>query len=407
MRARLLAASVAMAVASLGRSRLRTALTALGILIGIAAVVVVTALGTGARESIGGQIDSLGANLLFIFGQARVQSGARTGGTEGLTERDAAALRREAPALERASVYSGVVTQVISEFGNARIGVMGVDLPYFPVRGYDIEAGRAWTEGEELIKSKVCVIGRTASTKLFGSVDPVGRWVRIGRNAFRVIGTLVPKGQSPFEDQDDRVLVPIGAWRSRVSPTGGDRVQLIVASTRGAAWDDAAVRQVDGLLRQRHRIPEGAEPDFRVRTQAEFRAQQDAILGVVTLLLVSVAGIALFVGGVGVMNIMLVSVTERTREIGIRMAVGARHADVSLQFLLEAIALTLFGGVLGIALATGIIELLKRSLGWSMRLSAEAVGVALATSVAVGLVFGFLPARRAAALDPIEALRHE
>ncbi len=402
-------ASIRLAFSALSRRKARASLTALGILIGIAAVVVMTALGTGARERIGSQIQSLGSNLLFVFSMPVAKSGAkgRPGAQMGLTDRDADAIRREATAVTAVTVYSEVSTQVVSEFGNAKVGVMGVDRNYFPVRGFAVDTGRRWTPSEEQVKSKVCLIGRTAADKLFGNVDPVGRYVRIGRHPFMIIGTLVPKGESPFEDQDDRIIMPIGSWRARVSPTLGDRVMLIMASARSTAYTDQAVRQIDGILRQRHDIAEGDEADFKVRTQAEFQKSQDAIFGILTLLLVSVAGIALFVGGVGVMNIMLVSVTERTREIGIRMAIGARRIDIQLQFLVEAIVLTLGGGIAGIALATGIIELIRRTLEWNMSLSTTAVSVAMLTSVVIGVVFGFLPARRAAALDPIEALRHE
>ena len=402
-----LLSSIRLALSALVRSKLRSTLTALGILIGIAAVVVVTALGTGARERVGSAIESLGSNLLFVWGKPAVKSGARVSAALGLTDGDAEAIRREASAVSAVSVYSDVKMQVVSEFDNARIGVMGVDTHYFGVRGYSVATGRAWTDSEEQIKTKVCVIGQTAITKLFGNVDPVGRYLRVGKYPFLIIGTLKPKGQSPFEDQDDRILMPIGSWRSRVSPTIGGRVQLIIASAKSSAYNERAKSQIESILRQRHRIDDGEEDDFRVRTQAAFKKQQDQIYDILTALLLTVAGISLFAGGVGVMNIMLVSVTERTREIGIRMAIGAKGADIQTQFLVESIALTLLGGVAGIGLAVGVIYAIQEGLGWNMRLSPTAIVVAISTSVVVGVVFGFLPARRAATLDPIEALRHE
>jgi putative ABC transport system permease protein len=400
---------VRLALSGLWRAKGRSVLTSLGILIGIAAVVIVTALGTGAREAIDKQIQSLGSNIVFIFHQESAKSGARAraGAGFGLTQRDADAIRREATAIDKVSVYSEVRAQVLSEFGNDRIQVIGIDNDYFPVRGFAVQAGRGFTESEQTLKSKVCLIGKTAGDKLFGAYDPIGRWVRIGKYPCRIIGTLVPKGQSPFEDQDDRILMPIGSFRARVLPTLGDRVQLVMATSKGAERTDEAVRQIEGILKQRHGILEGDEPDFRVRTQEEFRKSQDAIFGIITGLLLSVAAIALFVGGVGVMNIMLVGVTERTREIGIRMAIGAKRADIRAQFLVEAVTLTLVGGLLGILLALGGIYALEKTLGWTMRLSIEAVVVALGTSVAIGMIFGFWPALRAAQLDPIEALRHE
>ncbi|MBX3126764.1 MAG: ABC transporter permease [Polyangiaceae bacterium] len=402
-------ATVVMAMRSLLSAGGRSALTSLGILIGIAAVVVVTALGTGARQNVADQIQSLGQNLIFVFYQPVAKSGARgvRGGGGGLSDRDARAIAREAPAVEESSVYSDVRTQVVSEVGNARVQIVGADVNYFRVRGFRVAQGREFTESEQQTKAKVALIGQTAIDKLFPGLDPVGRYLRIGKHPYRVIGTLQPKGQSPFEDQDDRIIMPIGSWRARVAPTRGDRVQLVLVTAKSAHQIPAATRQIDAILRQRRGFVEGEEPDFRIRTQDEFQRSQDAIFGILTALLIGVATISLFVGGVGVMNIMLVSVTERTREIGIRMAIGARPADIQLQFLVEAVTITLFGGVMGTALAVGVIELLKAQLGWSMALSPSAVGVALVTSLVVGVTFGFWPARRAATLDPIEALRHE
>jgi putative ABC transport system permease protein len=401
--------SLSIALAALGAAKLRTVLTALGILIGIAAVVVVAALGTGARERIGGQIESMGSNLLFIWAQPATRSGARLrGGTRlGLSDDDAETIRRESTAIEHVGTYSEVKPQVVSEFGNEKIGVIGVDAPYFKVRNYEVSRGRSWTEQEERFKAKVCLIGQTAADKLFGNVDPVGRYVRIGKHPFQIVGTLKPKGHSTFEDQDDRVLMPIGSWRARVAPTLGRRVQLVIASAKSAAHVPEAERQIDAILRQRRGIAEDGQPDFQIRTQEEFRKNQEAIFRILSYLLFSVAGISLFVGGVGVMNIMLVSVAERTREIGVRMAIGAQRRDVRLQFLTESMLLTVFGGLAGIALAFGVVELMTRTLGWSMRISFDALAIALATSALIGLVFGFLPAERAAALDPIDALHHE
>jgi putative ABC transport system permease protein len=253
----------------------------------------------------------------------------------------------------------------------------------------------------------VCLIGETAQQKLFGNLDPIGRYVRVGKYPFRVIGTLEPKGQSQFEDQDDRILIPIGSFRARVAPALGHRVQLLVATAKSPAHIDPAQHQIEAILRQRHRILEGEPADFQVRTLEEFKKSQEAVLGILTSLFLAVAGIALLVGGVGVMNIMLVSVTERTREIGVRMAIGAKRRDIQLQFLIEAIALTSLGGVAGILLSLAVMGVLKKTLDWNMRLSIDAVATALITSIVIGVVFGFLPARRAAALDPIEALRHE
>ena len=231
--------------------------------------------------------------------------------------------------------------------------------------------------------------------------------MRISKSPFVVIGLLERKGQGPFGDQDDRAILPITSYRARIQPGFGGRVNMIMMKARSAAHANDAARQAEEILRQRHHIREGEESDFRVRTQAQFQESQDQIFTILTVLLVSVAAISLFVGGVGVMNIMLVSVTERTREIGIRMAIGATSYDIQLQFLVEAIAITLVGGLAGLGLAAAVIEVLRQVTGWQMLLSLDAVALAVGVSVAVGLVFGWLPARRASGLDPIEALRHE
>jgi putative ABC transport system permease protein len=243
---------------------------------------------------------------------------------------------------------------------------------------------------------------------LFGNQDPIGAVLRIGRHPYRVIGVLAPKGPSPFgEDQDDRVIVPGSTFRARVRPAGFDRVDMLIASASSANTVERAQRQIEQILRQRHRIVDPEPPDFAVRTQDEFKKTQEGIYAVLSVLLLSVAAISLFVGGIGVMNIMLVSVTERTREIGVRMAIGAREGDILLQFLVEAVVLSLLGGLAGTGLAIGGIYAFSKALEWPMRLPGEALLLALGTSLFIGVIFGFLPARRAARLDPIEALRQD
>jgi putative ABC transport system permease protein len=405
-----LAAGIRLALVALVRAPLRSLLTVLGILVGIASVVVVTALGEGASGSIGGRLESLGSNVVYVFDTPRVKSGARRarGSAAGLTDADAEAIRREALAVADVSVFASTTQQAMTAFANAKTQIMGVDLFYFPVRGFELAGGRLWTGAEERSKARVCLIGPSASTKLFGTADPLGRSVRIGKHPYWVVGTLVSKGQSPFgDDQDDRIMMPIGTWRAHVSPTLGNRVHMIMASARGFERADQAVREIESLLRQRHRIPEQNEADFVVRSQEQFRETQERILRVLSVLLLSVAAVALFVGGVGVMNIMLVTVTERRREIGIRMALGARPRDIELQFLVEAVTLTALGGALGLALAAALVAAAHFGLGWAMRIGPGAIGLAVGTSLLVGLVFGFLPARRAADVEPMEALRHE
>ncbi len=398
--------SLSIAVRALLGARLRSLLTALGILIGTAAVVVVVALGTGARERISAEISNIGNNLLFIFSQSSARSGARVT-RMNLTESDARAIEAEAPAVAAVTVWSTTKVRAHSEFDSHRTGVMGIDENYFEVRGFSLARGRSFSASEMRSKAKVLLIGKTARQELFGKEPAIGHFVRIGRHAYRIIGELAEKGRSSFEDQDDRILMPIGSWRARVVPSRSDRVQLIMASARSSAHTEQATTQIRSILRQRHRIRRNEPDDFIVRSQDGFRKAQDAILDMVTSLLMSVAAIALFVGGVGVMNIMLVGVAERTREIGVRMAIGAKPGDILLQFICEAALLSTFGGLLGVLCASGIATLLTSTLGWSMKLDTTSIGIALSTSLLVGLVFGLLPARRAARLDPIEALRHE
>lgn len=399
-------ASLRIAVRALMAARLRSLLTALGILIGTAAVVVVVALGTGARERISAEISNIGNNLLFVFSRSSAKSGARVAQTS-LTEGDAAAIRRDATAVGAVTVWSTLLTRVHSEYDDHRTGVMGIDEYYFSVRGYEVAEGRSFSTAEDRSKAKVVVLGKTAREELFGQESSIGHFVRIGRHSYRVIGELAEKGRSSFEDQDDRILMPISTFRARISPARGGRVQLLMASARTSAHSTMAKRQIQAILRERHGLEDGEPDDFDVRTQDAFQKAQDEILDLVTTLLMSVAAVALFVGGVGVMNIMLVGVAERTREIGVRMALGARQGDVLLQFLIESALLTLFGGILGVLTAVGITALMQATLGWSMKMDFGAVLVAISTSLIVGVVFGLVPARRAARLDPIEALRHE
>jgi putative ABC transport system permease protein len=254
----------------------------------------------------------------------------------------------------------------------------------------------------------VVILGDAVREALFGHQDGVGQYVRIGRHAYRIIGVLEKKGNSPFgEDQDDRILMPIGSFRARVRHTAPGRVDMLMASSTSDQTTSRAQEQITSILRQRHRIGEGKDADFVVNTQAEFRQAQQAITDVLSALLLAVAAVSLVVGGIGVMNIMLVSVAERTREIGIRLSIGARERDILIQFLIEAIVLSMAGGLLGILVGSGATIGLGRALGWNAAPSIESIVVAVTTSAVIGIVFGFLPARRAAKLDPIDALRQE
>jgi putative ABC transport system permease protein len=404
----LLFGAIRLALSAIVRNKLRAALTVLGILIGVTAVVVVTALAGGASESVGSQIDNFGSNLLFVSPENVQSSGARGQVTGRLTENDARAVARDAVSVERVAPFLQTVGQVVYGDKNAATTMAGTTISYFPIRRFRISKGELWSESDELLKTKVCVVGTTVADKLFGTDDPIGRTIRIGRSPYRIIGLLEPKGTSPFgEDQDDRLLMPIGSFRARVMHTSPGRVDMFMASSTSDQTTTRAQEQIGSILRQRHRIADGKASDFVVNTQAEFREAQQAIAGVLSALLLSVAAVSLVVGGIGVMNIMLVSVAERTREIGIRLAIGARERDILIQFLIEAIVLSMAGGVLGILVGSGATIGLGRALGWNAVPSLESIVVAVATSAIIGVVFGFLPARRAAKLDPIDALRQE
>jgi putative ABC transport system permease protein len=402
-----LLSAVRLALSAIARNKTRAALTILGILIGITAVIVVIALGESTSAAVGGQIDSFAANALFVWPQPMQASGARSKFVGRLTEADGRAIAREAVSVSGVAPWLTTAGQVVFRDKNWQTEIIGTTLSYFPIRRWEIASGANWSESDELLKTKVCLIGHTVATNLFGTLDPVGQTIRVGRSPYRVVGVMKARGTSPFgDDQDDRVMMPIGSFRARVMHTSPGRTDQLIIGATSEQTVNRAKEQIESVLRQRHRLEQGRD-DFEVSSQAEMRETMQAISKTLQALLFSVAGVSLLVGGIGVMNIMLVSVAERTREIGIRMSIGARERDILVQFLIEAIALTLIGGTLGIALGTAGAIGLGRALSMPMAPSPWALEIAVSTSIGIGTVFGFLPAWRAAKLDPIAALRVE
>jgi len=407
-------ATIAVALRALRVNALRSGLTMLGIIIGVAAVIAMVAVGAGAQERVNAQIESLGANLLIIFNASSRQGGARQGAGSrlSLTLDDALAIQEEIDAVALSSPTVAGRTQLI--FGNLNWSAttQGTTPEYFPLREWHVVAGRPFGPDDVRRATKVAVLGQTVVENLFVDQNPVGETIRIKKVPFEVIGVLAEKGQNSFgQDQDDVVLIPISTARKRVLGTSArsrpDSVSIIMVKAVSAARMKEAEEEVNALLRLRHRIGPGDEDDFRLRNLSEItdaRAESQRIL---TLLLSAVASIALLVGGIGIMNIMLVSVTERTREIGLRMAVGARRKDILVQFLVEAVTLSLIGGFIGVVAGLGGAALISNLADWPVLIDPLALVVAVGFSAAVGVFFGYYPARKAARLDPIDALRYE
>ena len=401
---------VRIALRSIRRNVLRAALTVLGILIGVASVVAITALGAGARDSMSGKIASLGSNFIVVFPQSAAVSGAHgaLGSGKRLTDDDARAIERDASSVKSVAPLLGLQAQVVFGDRNWSTGVQGTTTSILDVGNWQVQQGTMWTEHDEATKAKVCVLGSTVARNLFGTTDAVGQTIRIGRYPYQVMGVFKSKGEAPFGgDQDDIVMMPIGSLRARILKAPPGYVGVLLISATSADTTDRAVDQTRAILLQRHAIPEDGRPDFDIHTQKEFHEKQEIIYDVVTALLVIIAGISLVVGGIGVMNIMLVSVTERTREIGIRMAIGAQEGDIRTQFLVEAVVLALIGGVIGAVLGAAIVFVAAQIQQWEMHVNVLALFVSLAVSGITGVTFGFFPARRAAKLDPIVALHHE
>ena len=401
------------ALRALATNKLRSALTMLGIVIGVGAVIVMIAVGTGAQKRVEEQIRALGSNLLLVMSGARTQGGVRLalGSGQTLSEDDAIAINREIPEALAAPALRGGA-QVVWGNANWSTQIYGTTPEYLQAREWPIAAGRGFEPAEVSGAGKVCLVGGTVARELFGSTDPIDQVIRIKRVPFTVIGVLATKGQSLMgTDQDDIIIVPLATARGRVLGSASQAKQRAVSTIwvkAAEGYDTKLVEeQVRALLRQRHRLQPGADDDFSLRNLQEVMSAQEASSRVLALLLAAVASVSLLVGGIGIMNIMLVSVTERTREIGLRMAVGARTRDILGQFLVEAVTLSLIGGLVGVGLGVAASLAIGDLLGWRVVLAPEAIGLAVAFAFAIGVFFGFYPARKAARLSPVEALRFE
>jgi len=406
-------ASVKVALGSLRIHALRTVLTMLGIIIGVGAVIAMIAVGTGAQTRIAEQIRSMGSNLIIVLSGSTTSGGIRLGHGSllTLTEDDARAIALEASAVHVAAPSMRGSAQVVYGNLNWSTVIQGVTPEYQEAREWTVAAGRFLGQEDVDGAAKVAVIGQTVAEAMFGDADPVGQLIRIKKVPLTVIGLLAPKGQSAWgQDQDDVILIPLSTAKKRVlgrTLANPRAVGAISVRARDAALVKEAEIQVRELLRQRHRLQPDQEDDFSIRILSEVFAAQEESARVMTMLLAAIALVSLLVGGIGIMNIMLVSVTERTREIGLRMAVGARGRDILTQFLVEAVTLSLVGGVIGIGVGLLGSQTIATLAEWTTEVRPEAILLAFAFAAAVGVFFGYYPARKAARLDPIEALRYE
>lgn len=400
---------------ALFKNKMRAGLTVLGVVIGIAAVTTMVSLGLSASSLVQGQFEALGTNVIMVFPGARQRGGVMQANVT-LTAKDSEAIARDCPSILAASPIVGTAGQIIYGSSNYSPRDMhGVSSDYLTVRNWTIRRGEFFTERDVISANKVCVIGYTLVAKLFQTTSPLGETIRIKNIPFRVIGVLEKKGANMVgQDQDNIVLMPHSTVRKRLQGSEFDNVNSIMASARSTALMPQAQIEVDQLLAERHRIQAGEPRDYVVQNTTEIAAVLGVITGTLTLMLASIAGISLVVGGVGIMNIMLVSVTERTREIGIRMAVGARSGDILRQFLIEAVLLSSIGGLIGFLMGVGaslglvtLINAFTSGTKWKYEVSMLAGVVAFLFAAAVGVFFGYYPARRASRLDPIEALRYE
>jgi putative ABC transport system permease protein len=401
---------IRIAFRALARNKTRAALTMLGIIIGVSAVIAMVSIGQGAQASVQAQIEGMGTNLLFISAGAQNVGGVRSGtgdsGTNTLTVEDLEAIRREVPSVAMVTPTVNARSQLVVGNQNWNTSVQGVSEQFPDIRKWNVQAGSFFTESDVRSAARVIVIGQTIADNLFPGADPIGQSIRVANLPFRVVGTMARKGQDPQgRDQDDTAFAPYTSVQKKI--LGSPRLQIAYVSAISQDATYTAQSQITDLLRQRHKLA-GSDPnDFTVRNMTDIAEAANETNNIMTMLLGSIAGVSLLVGGIGIMNIMLVSVTERTREIGIRMAIGARSSAVRTQFLIESIVLSSSGGLVGILLGIIVSLTIPMMLGWPTLVSTAAIIGSVIFSAAVGIFFGYYPARKAAALDPIEALRYE
>jgi putative ABC transport system permease protein len=398
---------IRVALRALARNKMRTILTMLGIIIGVSAVICIVALAQGASQAVQSQIQGLGENMVMVQAGSVNSNGVRMGAqaTKTLTIEDAKAIQQQLPTIAAMSPGVAASVQVVHGNKNWYTRANGVGPAYFQIRTWPISEGSGFSQRDVNVAANVCIIGTTVAQQLFGSQDPVGQTVRVQQVPFVIIGVLISKGSNFGQDQDDTMFMPYTTVQKKLA--GVNWLQSITASADSQDEIEIAEKQIAALLRQRHRLRPGEDNDFIIRSPQDLAATVASTTRILTLLLASIASVSLLVGGIGIMNIMLVSVTERTREIGVRMAVGATEQDVQRQFLSEAIVLSLLGGLIGIALGASVSMTVAHVMGWSSAVSPVGIVVAMVFSAAVGIFFGYYPARKAAQLDPIEALRYE
>ena len=396
------------ALKALNRNKMRTALTMLGMIIGVAAVITMVALGTGAQSSIEAQIQSAGTNMVMVSAGNFMAGGVRMGqGNASTLVPDDASAIAQIPGVQYVAAGSNLRAQVVAGNQNWNTQVQGTDVDMPAIRSWPVIDGRFFTPQDVTTASKVAVLGTVTRDQLFSpEISPIGEIIRISNQPFTVVGVMASKGQSGMgQDQDDTIFIPYTTVMKKLR--GITNIQMVQVSAASAGETTRVADNIATMLRTRHKIQQGEPDDFMVRTMEEMASVRKEATQTMTALLASIAGVSLLVGGIGIMNIMLVSVTERTREIGLRMAIGARGRDVLLQFLVEAVVLSLFGGGIGIALGFGLARGVTLLQGWPTAVSANAVIVAFGFAAITGVFFGFYPARKAAALDPIDALRFE